>query len=52
MKIILALVIVGFWIYFGFAMAINNPFIFVNKNGNVLENWIFSGNRGIFFIFF
>lgn len=46
MKIIIGLIIVCFWIYFGVAMAINNPFIFINKNDNVLENWVFSGNRG------
>lgn len=47
-KIILVLFILGFWVYFGFAMAINNPFIFAQKDGqNILQNWVFSHNRGL-----
>ncbi|RNA39662.1 Sodium nucleoside cotransporter [Brachionus plicatilis] len=48
LNIILGLAIVGFWVYFGFAMAINNPFIFTQKDDqSILQNWVFSGNRGL-----
>ncbi|CAF0726574.1 unnamed protein product [Brachionus calyciflorus] len=51
-KILLGLFLIGFIVYFGFAMDINNPFAYtkLTNRTNTLQNHVFANNRGLAFL--